>query len=310
MKFFPTFVTKNLPYLTFLLLGLAWGCTFVFIKIANEYISAEQIAFYRVFLGFLLIAIYGVMTKAFKRSHLNHYKHLLLMALLASLMHFLFFAKGTVLLNSGIAGALSGSIPLFAFVLSVLFIHEERATLIKLIGILLGFIGVVLIANPFDFGLESTQGVGNADPEGVFYLLAGSAAVGASFVYAKKYLAPLGISAIALTAYQLGLGLVMMIPFINFTGILAVWSTPKAIASTIIGLGLINTAIASIAYYYIVDKLGAVRASSVTYLPPVVAMIIAVFLIGEKIQTLDYIALVLIFIGMLLLREKTASKAL
>ncbi len=154
------------------------------------------------------------------------------------------------------------------------------------------------------------QGVGNADPEGVFYLLAGSAAVGASFVYAKKYIAPLGISAIALTAYQLGLGLVMMIPFIDFNGILAVWSTPKAIASTIIGLGLINTAIASIAYYYIVDKLGAVRASSVTYLPPVVAMIIAVFLIGEKIQTLDYVALALIFIGMLLLREKTSSKAL
>ncbi|WP_299881035.1 DMT family transporter [uncultured Cocleimonas sp.] len=304
MKFLPASMQKYLPYLTFLLLALAWGCTFVFIKIANEFISAEQIAFYRVFLGFLLVAVYGIISKSFDREHLKHWKHLIAIAVLASLMHFLFFAKGTVLLNSGIAGALSGSIPLFAFVLSIAFIKEEHATWVKLCGILLGFLGVVLIANPFNAGADS------ANLYGVMYLLLGSAAVGASFVYAKKYIAPLGISVIALTAYQLGLGLLMMIPFIDFTGILNVWSTPKAIASTIIGLGLINTAIASIAYYYVVDKLGAVRASSVTYLPPVIAMIIAVFLLGEKIQTLDYLALALIFAGMLLLREKTASEPL
>lgn len=308
MKFLPASMQKHLPYLMFALLALAWGCTFVFIKIANEFISAEQIAFYRVFLGFVLIAIYGIISKSFDRSHLKHWKHLVVIAVLASLMHFLFFAKGTVLLNSGIAGALSGSIPLFAFVLSLAFIKEEHASLIKLAGILLGFLGVILIANPFGEGASGSEN--GANLYGVMYILLGSAAVGASFVYAKKYIAPLGISVIALTAYQLGLGLVMMIPFIDFTGILNVWSTPKAIASTIIGLGLINTAIASIAYYYVVDKLGAVRASSVTYLPPVIAMIIAVFLLGEEIHTLDYVALGLIFLGMLLLREKTTSEPL
>ena len=136
------------------------------------------------------------------------------------------------------------------------------------------------------------------------YLLLGSAAVGASFVYTKKYLSPIGITAAALTTYQLGIGLLMMIPIINFTGINNVWNDTAAAASIVIGMGLLNTGLAYIAYYYIVDKLGAVRASAVTYVPPVVAMLIAVVIVGEDISTLDFIATALIIFGMILTREK------
>ena len=140
------------------------------------------------------------------------------------------------------------------------------------------------------------------------YLLLGSAAVGASFVYTKKYLSPIGITAAALTTYQLGIGLLMMIPIINFTGINNVWNDTAAAASIVIGMGLLNTGLAYIAYYYIVDKLGAVRASAVTYVPPVVAMLIAVVIVGEDISTLDFIATALIIFGMILTREKIKTQ--
>jgi drug/metabolite transporter (DMT)-like permease len=72
----------------------------------------------------------------------------------------------------------------------------------------------------------------------------------------------------------------------------------------IIGLGLLGTGLAYITYYYIVEKLGAISASSVTYIPPVVALLIGALLVGEPIKVADYGATVLIFIGVFLLKRK------
>lgn len=70
-----------------------------------------------------------------------------------------------------------------------------------------------------------------------------------------------------------------------------------------VGLGLLGTGATYIMYYYIVDKLGAIVASSVCYIPPVVALLIGVILIGEPIEMHDYLATALIFIGVFLLRK-------
>jgi drug/metabolite transporter (DMT)-like permease len=72
----------------------------------------------------------------------------------------------------------------------------------------------------------------------------------------------------------------------------------------IIGLGLLGTGLAYIMYYYIVKKLGAISASSVTYIPPVVALLIGALLAGEPIKVADYGATVLIFIEVFLLKRK------
>ena len=72
----------------------------------------------------------------------------------------------------------------------------------------------------------------------------------------------------------------------------------------VVGLGLLGTGLAYIIYYYIVEKLGAVSASSVTYIPPIVALLIGGMLVGEPIKLADYGATILIFIGVILLKKK------
>jgi len=69
-------------------------------------------------------------------------------------------------------------------------------------------------------------------------------------------------------------------------------------------LGLLGTGLAYIIYYYIVEKLGAIAASSVTYIPPVVALLIGSLLVGEPIEMVDYAATFLIFFGVFLLKQK------
>jgi drug/metabolite transporter (DMT)-like permease len=288
----------NLPLIAFCALGVIWGSNFIYMKLAANLITPMQIVFYRVLFGFVPVFIYAKLRGDLRWQHLKHVGHYFVMGMLATAVYYYGYAKGTSLLLSGVAGAISGAIPLFSFVLAVLFITEEKASRLKIAGILVGFVGVVII------GFPSGEGLASSNMEGVFYMVAGSLSVGASFVYAKKFIIPLKIPASALTTYQLGLGLLVLALFTDYNGINNVFSNMHASIGLVVGLGLLGTGLAYIIYYYIVEKLGAVSASSVTYIPPIVALLIGALLIGEPIKLADYGATVLIFIGVLLLKKK------
>lgn len=284
----------------FWLLGVIWGSNFIYMKWAAELISPIQIVFLRVFFGFFPVFIYALHKRAFKLAHFKHVGHFFVMSLIATVIYYYGFVKGSSLLPSGIAGALSASIPIFSLILALLFLAEEKATLNRVVGVSIGFLGVVLIARPFGAEFNITN------IEGVLYMVMGSLSVGASFVYAKKYVLPLSVSAAALTTYQLGLSLIVLFLITDLTGIDNIFSSLHVTIGLILGLGILGTGVAYIIYYYIIEKLGAVSASSVTYIPPVVALAIGVILIGEQIETMDYLATVLIFCGVILINKKKA----
>ncbi len=290
--------SEYLPIVAFCALGIIWGSNFIYMKLAADLITPLQIVFFRVLFGFVPVVIYAQLRGALRWQHLQHVGHFFVMGMLATAVYYYGFAKGTSLLLSGVAGAVSGAIPLFSFLLAVIYIAEEKATRLKIAGVLIGFVGVVIIGRPSGTDLAGTN------LEGVLYMVAGSLSVGASFVYAKKFIIPMKIPAAALTTYQLGLGLLVLALFTDYRGIGNIFSSSHAAAGLIIGLGLLGTGLAYIIYYYIVEKLGAISASSVTYIPPVVALLIGALLVGEPIALADYGATFLIFIGVFLLKRK------
>jgi drug/metabolite transporter (DMT)-like permease len=85
-------------------------------------------------------------------------------------------------------------------------------------------------------------------------------------------------------------------------GIEGVFSDTRTWIGLVFGLGLCGTGLAYIAYYYTVANLGALAASSVTYIPPVVALVIGVVLVGDEINTLGYVAMLLILFGVAILQ--------
>ena len=137
---------------------------------------------------------------------------------------------------------------------------------------------------------------------GVLYMLIGSASVGLSFVYAKKFLSNLAIPPAALTTYQIGLALLTLAVVTDLDGITALGGDLKALSGLVIGLGILGTGIAYILYYFIVDQLGAITASSATYIPPVIALAIGWLLVHEPLDILDGAAILLILTGVLVLR--------
>jgi len=220
------------------------------------------------------------------------------MAVIGTIGYYYGFAKGTSLLLSGVAGALSGLTPILSFLLALMFLKEENASIYKATGIAVGFLGVVLIARPFSSDIATTN------IEGVLYTIVGSFSVGASFVYAKKYVIPLNIPVSALITYQLALSLVILFLIIDLQGIGNILNDPYVATGLFLGLGVLGTGLAFVLYYYIIDELGAVSASSVAYIPPVVAIIIGVFLVGEKIDLWEYFGTASILAGVLLVNRK------
>ena len=295
--------TSFLPLAAFLFLGVIWGSNFIYMKLASSLISPLQIVFLRVLFGFLPVLLYASLSGALAWRHLKHAGHFFVMALLATTLYYYAFVKGTSLLLSGVAGAVSGSIPLFSFALAILFLPEEKINGSRILGLIIGLIGVVTIGRPSGQDLLSTN------MEGVLYLVAGSLSVGASFVYAKRYIIPLHIPPAALTTYQLGIGLSLLALVNDYHGMGKIWTDVHASIGLTVGLGLLGTGGAYIIYYFIVEKLGAVTASSVSYIPPVIALLIGAFIVGEPIGVLDYAATSIIFLGVFLFKRSSVPIA-
>lgn len=287
-----------IPVLAFMLLGVFWGSNFIYMKLASNLLSTTQIVFFRVLFGFIPVLIYSWLSGALAWSQLKYIGHFFVMALIATTFYYYFFVKGTSLLLSGVAGAISGSIPLFTFILAVIFLKEEKVSTQRVIGVLVGLFGVFLIARPSGQELLSTN------LEGLFYIVAGSLSGGASYVYARKYITPLKILPSALTTYQLGLALLLLSVVTDYNGIGKIWTDTHASLGLVVGLGLLGTGGAYLIYYYIVDHLGAVVASSVNYIPPIVALLIGSFIVGEPIEFVDCLATAIIFFGVFLLKRR------
>ncbi|HCR3335215.1 TPA: DMT family transporter [Morganella morganii] len=281
----------------FAFLGIIWGTNFIFMRQASEWISPVQIVFLRVLCGFVPIAVMAWMQKAVRREHLKYTGHFLVMALLATVIYYWAFASGTSLLLSGVSGVLSGAIPLFSFIVASIFLRQEKITVMRLCGLMLGFAGVILIAKPWQVSGESIS------LAGVGYMILGSLSVGISFVYAKKFLADKQIAPLALTTYQIGLALVILACITPFTGITAIAQDSTASLGLIIGLGLLGTGVAYLTYYYLILNLGAVVASSVTYIPPVVALIVGFLAANEQLGVTEILSMVLIMSGVFLLQR-------
>lgn len=288
--------SKSIFYIAYLALGIIWGTNFLYMKWAAQIITPSQIVLLRVMSGFFPVFIFAISQRQIRKSHLKLAHHFLVMSLLATTIYFYCFAKGTALLNSGIAGALSGSIPIFSALTAFLFLKEEKINFMKSIGILISFVGVLLIAKPWSSGeLE-------LNINGVLFVVLGSLSVGASFVYAKKFLAGQKIPAAALTSYQMLFALFSMALTIDLQGVTSIQSDTKAFIGVVVGLGIIGTGLAYILYYLIVNNLGAIVASSVTYIPPVVALFVGFFIAGETIKITDWLGMIIILSGVYILK--------
>jgi drug/metabolite transporter (DMT)-like permease len=291
---------RTLPFLLFCALGIIWGSNFLFMKIALEVITPLQIVWLRVLFGSLPILGFAFLKKSMKWSDFKKAYHFLAMALIANVATYYFFVKGTELLTSGIAGVISGAIPLMTALLAVLTLPMEKLTRRKALGLILGLMGVMSVSHS-EFSFSLTIG---KELIGAGFILLGSFCIAFGMVYVNKFITPMKMSALSLAAYQTLFASFLLIMVTPTQGIGAIWGQPQALLAIVLGLGLLGTGFAFVMYYFVIDRLGAVTASSVFYIPPVVALLIGAVIRHEAVSLLQALGTLAIIGGIYLVRDE------
>ncbi|WP_394619520.1 DMT family transporter [Lentzea sp. JNUCC 0626] len=258
----------------FLLLALLWGSSFTFIKVSLEGLTPSQLVLARLVLGAAVLLSVAALRKVALPKSARVWAHIAAAGLFGNVIPFLLLSYGEKTTGAGIAGVLIGATPLLTLGLAAAALPSERATPRKVVGLALGFVGVVLLIGPWHESLGSLSGRIACFGAAVSYAI--------GFVYVRKFLSPLGLAPLALAAAQLVSAAVVqgvVTPFLD-------WRTPDftwPVAPSIVLLGLFSTGLAYVLYFRLIGDAGATTASAVNYVVPVFAVLVSVVFLGEHI---------------------------
>lgn len=261
----------------FLLLGSIWGSSFLWIKIVLDEVGPFTLVGYRLLFGALGMLLVLLTLRPTLPKGRRIWAMLALMGLTNTALPFVLISWGEISIDSGVASILNSTTPLFTLVIAHFFLTDERMTVPRALGLLLGFTGIVLLFSR-DVGLEGFQSG----------LLGQAAVLTAAISYA-------GSSVFARRAFR-GVPLLVQASIPLFAADSLIWIGALAIESPIkipglpitwialAWLGLLGSCIAYLLYFYLINNEGSTRSTLVTYMFPVIGVALGVLFLGERLD--------------------------
>ncbi|MEI6295155.1 MAG: DMT family transporter [Actinomycetes bacterium] len=271
--------TRWLP--GFLALGITWGGSFLFIKWGLLSLTSIGVAFLRGFIGGLTLLIYCLATKTKLPNKWREWGHIAVVALLLNAIPGYLFAVGETHVSSVMAGLLNATTPLMTVLVITIGFREQGIDRNQAVGVVIGFFGIVLVTG-------APGGLSTNSWRGVAELLGATLCYGISFPYSRRYVNVLNYSPRSLAATQVTCSAILLAPFALIHGITnAPWNS-KSIWGILI-LGALGTGFAYIWNFRNVRLAGSLVASTVTYITPVVATLLGVWLLKESFKATQII---------------------
>jgi drug/metabolite transporter (DMT)-like permease len=286
--------------LLFLIAGTAWGMPYLFIRIAVEDFSTWTIVFTRVVIGAAVLIPIAIYRKALLPA-LKAWKYVLAYAALEMIGPWFLITEAERVINSGLAGLLVATVPFFGLLIGIFYQKDKSLKHPKtLAGLAIGFAGIILLV-----GIDAIAGHVSL-PHVFMIILAAIGYAVAPVIVATKI--P-NVSGVAVN------GLAMAIVAVVYA-IPAIFSLPGEIAAappieswlSLVGLGVICSAIAFVAFFRLVREIGSARATLVTYMNMAVAVLLGIILLSEPITPGILIGMPLVLIGSVLATRKHVKK--
>jgi drug/metabolite transporter (DMT)-like permease len=281
--------------LIFALVGIVWGVPYLFIKVAvdetNGYPPAI-VVFGRVFIGALILVPLALRDKSIFAAF-RGIKYVAFYALLEMIIPWLLIGTAEQKISSGLAGLLIASVPIWSTLITYFQGDKEALRVNRLLGIGIGFVGVVLIV-----GIETITG--SSDSLSIIMVLVAAFAYAYAIIMIREKLPD--VSGIAINAVALGITAIFYLPFT-----IALWpdhSIATEATLSVIALGVFSTGIAFAIFFSLIEEIGPTRASVVTYWNTAIAVILGVIILNEELTIGIRVGLPLVMIGSYLVNRR------
>lgn len=267
---------KGKDWLAFLGLGAIWGSSFLWIKIGVQEIGPFTLVAFRLLFGILgLLAVSAYMRPRFPATR-KTWLILTLIGFTNNALPYVMISWGEMYIDSAVAAILNSTTPLFAMVFANFFLRDDRLTLSRLVGILAGFIGIVVLVS------RDLSGGVRLNLLGQLAVLLASVLYAGTSVFARR--TTQGIAQVPLA----------LIPLIGAD--LALWAVAPIVEApfhlpsqpitwlAVVWLGLLGTCVAFLLYFYLLHSVGPTRTTLVTYVFPLVGVVLGVLFLQESLN--------------------------
>jgi drug/metabolite transporter (DMT)-like permease len=280
----------------YLVVGFIWGCSFIFIKGGLEFLTPFGVAFIRCALGAITLYTFAKIKKIeLPRGKIALF-HIWIVSLLLNVFPGIFFALAETEVTSILAGIINAVTPLMTLLAILLVNREEKPKSGQIIGLLIGFFGVLIV-------LGAWNGLGDNPWWAVAILLLAVTCYGFSFPYTRRFVIPLGLRTEAIVSQQLILASFTLLPLYLFDGIAKDEYRLGPVLS-MIALGVFGSGFAYLWNFKVMQIAGSAIASSVTYLTPVVAVIVGIIFLNEGITWNEPVGALVVLLGAAIAQER------
>jgi len=294
---------KLRDWVTFWTLGLIWGSSFLWIKIALDNVGPFTLVAWRLLIGVAGLALVVLFRRpTFPRGR-RIYGLLALLGLTNTALPFLLISWGEQSIDSAVASILNGTVPLFAMVFAHFALQDDRMTRARVAGLILGFLGVIVLMSgelaPGGFGVGGL---------GQLAVLLAATLYAFSSVFARKSLHGLP------PVVQAFLPLIVADLFI-WTGAVAI-EAPAIVPTTgltwfaLSWLGLLGSCAAYLLYFSLLHRVGPTRTTMVTYVFPVVGLVLGIVFLQEPVTPSLLIGAAMVVAGILVVNGSTLLRSL
>lgn len=270
----PTLSIHRQDWLFLVLLSVLWGGSFFFAEVALRELPPLTIVLVRVVLGaLLLVPMLYILGGRLPRSP-GRWLPYAVMGLLNNAIPFSLIVTGQTYISSGMASVLNATTPLFTVLVLAAF-SEERLIARRVIGVLIGLGGVIVLRQP-----TATNAAHQAI--GMLLCLGAALSYGFSGLWGRRYL--IGVPPITAATGQLICSSLIMAVVACVTE--RPWQLPLPSAATwlsLIGLAALSTAFAYLLFFQILKRSGAANVMLVTLLIPVTAILLGSLVLGEAL---------------------------
>jgi len=279
-------------WILLILLGAVWGSAFMFIKISADDFGPILLVNLRLLLAGALFLPF-LLRKKYLAHFKSHFPGILILSIFSNAFPFTMFSYASLGATSNMLGILNGTTAFMTMVVAYFWL-KESITPKQIFGIILGFLGILVLVNPAN---------GSATLGASGFALVGALSYSFSGVYIQKY--QLKANKFVLIGWAMLFGGLLLTP-LSFFNLPDQMPDNNAIAA-LLWLGIVSTGIAYLGYIRLIEQIGAVRTSTVTYLLPVFSIIWGSIFLQEKITWIIFGGFIFVMIGMYFANNKSTK---